>query len=350
MDITIKPYSKKYFKQCAELQKYLWKENKVNREIRFEWAYNNNPNNTIPLSVIAVNENDEVMGFRGYFLNSFKINNQEFLIAQLSDTVVSEKARRLGIFQNMTNYSLEYLKKNNVAFIVNLSPSWAPYYGYKKIDFADLASFHSVYRFSLINILKERVFKIQRNDLYNIEFERSFNDNTYIISNEANETILSQVEILKKQDLLCSSLNLANIKWRTKRPSSNYIYAYVLNKEEELLSFMMIKSKDFYNYDFGLILTKEMESLKKIMQLFRKTYKPAAVAAWDFALSGEEKLQLKKLGMYSIPFINKIRKNPPAMIRTLHKNEDGSLNWIVNGVDIRDVNNWSISKIDLDSF
>ena len=54
--------------------------------------------------------------------------------------------------------------------------------------------------------------------------------------------------------------------------------------------------------------------------------------------------------MYSIPFINKIRKNPPALIRALQENEDGSLNWIINGVDIRNIENWTISKIDLDSF
>lgn len=56
------------------------------------------------------------------------------------------------------------------------------------------------------------------------------------------------------------------------------------------------------------------------------------------------------LGMHSIPFINKIRKNPPVLVRTLQTNQDGDLNWIVNGIDIRKVENWSISKLDLDSF
>ena len=352
MNITIKPYSKEYAKQCADLQKYLWKEDKQGREERFDWAYDKNPNNTEPLSLIAVNENDEVLGFRGYFLNRFFVNNEELLVAQIADTVVSKKARRRGIFQKMNNHSIEYLSEKNVPFLLNIGPSWPPYYGYKKIGFEDLAPFHSKYRFSLINLLNCKLFKIDRCKWReNIrEFEKKVDNKTYIISNKISDNTLSQIETFKKINPISSFLTISNLKWRSKRPNRNYIYAYVLDNEGVLISFVMFKTNDFYNYDIGLLLTKETKTIKLLMQLFRRKYKPAVIAAWDFALHEKDKLVLKKLGMYSIPFINKIRKNPPALIRALQENEDGSLNWIINGVDIRNIENWTISKIDLDSF
>ena len=159
MGITIKPYSQEYAKQCADLEQYLWKEDEQGREIRFDWAYTNCPVHEKPLCVIAVDENDEVMGFRGYFMNKYVIGNTETLVAQLSDTVVSDKARRQGIFQKMTNFSLQYLKDNGVSSIINLSPSWPPYHGYKKISFEDLSQFHSKYKFGICNLINQKLLK-----------------------------------------------------------------------------------------------------------------------------------------------------------------------------------------------
>ena len=98
------------------------------------------------------------------------------------------------------------------------------------------------------------------------------------------------------------------------------------------------------------MLYNNSKILKKLFKTFCHNYRPAAIAAWDFALDEKNHKMLRMLGMHSIPFINKIRKNPPVLVRTLQTNQDGDLNWIVNGIDIRKVENWSISKLDLDSF
>ena len=351
MGITIKPYSREYSGQCADLEQFLWREDKAGREIRFDWAYTNNPVYENPLCVIAVNEEDEVLGFRGYFLNKYRIGNEEFLVAQLSDTVVSSKARRQGIFQKMTDFSIDYLKENGVSLILNLSPSWPPYYGYKKIGFEDLGQFHSRYKFGFGSIIAEKLYGKNRGNWdQRKEAVKAIGGLTYHIAPAVDKSVISQVRQLVSTSRIHSSLSPDILQWRTARPGKDYLYAFTMDASGRLQSFMMLSTSDFFNYNLGLYLTRKVETFKQLLRLFKKEYKPATIAAWDFALDETSKKLLKRMGMVPIPFINKIRKNPPALVRTLRTCEDGSLNWIIGGVDMRKVENWTINKFDLDSF
>lgn len=351
MNITIKPYSQEYAKQCADLEQHLWKEDEKGREIRFDWAYTNCPVHEKPLCVIAVNEEDEVLGFRGYFLNKYRIGDEEFLVAQLSDTVVSDKARRQGIFQKMTDFSLDYLKDNGASLIINLSPSWPPYHGYKKIDFEDLSQFHSKYRFGFGNILTQKLLGKDRCDWKNRkEILTSKGGMTFHIASSIDQSVIAQVGQLVSTTHIHSSLSPDILKWRFVRPGKDYVYVYAVDASNKLHSFMMFCTTDYFNYQLGLCLSDQIESIRPIFRYFKKEYKPATIAAWDFALDETGRKLLNKMGVVSIPFINKIRKNPPALVRTLQTYEDGSLNWNIGGVDIRKVENWTINKFDLDSF
>ncbi len=351
MNITIKPYSQEYAKQCADLEQHLWKEDEKGREIRFEWAYTNCPVHEKPLCVIAVNEEDEVLGFRGYFLNKYRIGNEEFLVAQLSDTVVSVKARRQGIFQKMTDFSLDYLKDNGASLIINLSPSWPPYHGYKKISFEDLGQFHSKYKFGFCSLFNAKLLKKSRaNWNERGETKMSKKGLTLHVLQNVDDPIVSQANNLLSTTRIHSSLAFDILKWRTVRPDKHYVYVYALDDSGKLHGFVMFKTGDYFNYDLGLYLSDETDTFIQLFRLFKMEYKPATVAAWNFALDDNSHKLLRKVGMISIPFINKIRKNPPALVRTLQTYEDGSLNWNIGGVDIRKVENWTINKFDLDSF
>lgn len=351
MKITIKPYSTEYAEQCADLEKYLWREDKDGREKRFRWEYTDCPNSEHPLSVIAVNEENEVLGFRGYFVNRFSVNGSVIKVAQLADTVVSDKARRMGIFQKMTDFSLDFLLGKGVSLILNLSPSWPPYYGYKKLGFEDLSCFHSKYRFSIVDLFIQKINKKGRmcwngkND-YVLKKEESY----FCVCQKITDEILKEIESLKKASKISSCLNFDNIKWRTERPGKGYVYAYAINQEGKLKVFAMLSTSDYYIYHLGLLLYDDLKAMNFLWRMFVREYKPAIVAAWDFAIGDDERMFLSKSGFLSIPFINRIRRNPPVLLRTLQKNVDGSLNWVINGIDIRKVENWSLSKLDHDSF
>lgn len=351
MNITIKPYSAEYAEQCAALEKYLWNGDKDGREKRFKWEYTNCPNCEYPLSVIAVNKKNEVLGFRGYFVNKFNINGSVIKVAQLADTVVSNKARRMGIFQRMTDFSLDFLFGKGVYLILNLSPSWPPYYGYKKLGFEDLSCFHSKYRFSLKNLLVQKIGKKERK-CWNGKKDNVLKKDGchFYVCQKITDEILKKIESLKKASKISSCLNFDNIKWRTERPGKDYVYVYATNQTGKLKAFAMLGTSDYYTYHVGLVLYDDLKAMRFLWKMFVREYKPAIVAAWDFATDDDGHVFLSKSGFLSIPFINRIRRNPPVLLRTLQKNADGSLNWVINGVDIRKVENWTLSKLDHDSF
>jgi len=349
--IKIIPFNSTYTEQCANLLQYLWKEDTESRLKRFKWSYLENPNTIIPLSIIAVNENDEVVGFRGYFIVGYICNKQEIKVAGIADTVVSPQARRQGILKRMTEFSLKYLKSNNISLINDLGPSWNPYGCYKKLCFQDLSFFKSKYRFYFLRLLLHKIGFKKNKFSESIHFEKKLNDITYTISTNSPSSILTQLPELKNKDKsIISSINTDYLKWRFQRPSAKYIYAYAINKKNKLLSFILIKIDSNSICNIGFINSKNKKITKKLYTLFSKSCKPTAVVLWSFAASKSTLKLTKKLHFYKIPFINKIRKNPPALVRTLQTKTDGTLNWIINGIDIRDVKNWELNKFDGDSF
>lgn len=349
MDITIKPYSKEYAVQCADLEQYLWKEDTEGRRKRLEWAYHLNPN-AETLAVIAVNENDEVMGFRPFLTFEYDFNGTKVLIAQLTDTVVSNKARRMGILSKMNDFALNYIESIGIKVILNLSPSWPPYYAYKKIAFEDLAPFHSRYNFSLSSLFFVKLLKNKRDWKGRNEDVVIKNGNRYIITQQLSDDVANQVCNLDRGTKIHSSVSAENMKWRSHRPGNTYVYAYSLSEDGKLTSFLMFKTVGYSNYQLGIYLFNDIKDLKRTWKTFKKYYKPCAVAVWDFATDAEQRKAVSAMRMISIPFINKIRKNPPALLRTLQHDANGELDWVINGIDIRNVNNWSITKFDLDSF
>lgn len=351
MNITIKPYSQEYAAQCAQLERYLWKENDEERKIRFNWSYIKSPLSENPLCVIAVKEDDEVIGFRGYFLNKFLVNGREVLTAEICDTVVAPEFRRQGVFQKMNKFSLSYLKNNGVEMIIDLGPSWPPYHGNKKLGFEDLSHFHSKYKFGIISILKDKLFRFKRNNwIIGSTSHYNAGNVTYSITSEIDNLIISQIEKLDVSSKIHSSQRPDILQWRFSRPGHTYIYAYALDMSNNLLAFIMFSTNDNFNFQMGFSLYNNIGVVKRLFKRFINVCKPSTIAAWDFATDKNTQEFLRKTGFISLPFINKIRNNPPSLVRTLLTNEDGSLNWNIEGVDIRKVENWAINKFDLDSF
>ena len=212
------------------------------------------------------------------------------------------------------------------------------------------SQFHSKYKFGFGSILSEKSFRKKRSWKERKETVVSMKGITYHIASSIDQSVIAQVEQLVSTSHIHSSLSIDILKWRTSRPGKDYLYAYTMDASDKLYSFMILSTVDYYNYNLGLFLSDHPETFKLLFRLFRKEYKPSTIAAWDFAMDDSSRKLLNKVGMVSIPFINKIRKNPPALVRTLQTNEDGSLNWNIGGVDIRKVENWTINKFDLDSF
>ena len=243
--IRIEPFKIEYAAGCAELLRFLWKGDKKEREERFKWAYLQNPFSDEVLSVIAITENNEVVGFRGYFISEFKKENKNFLIAFIADTVVHEKIRRQGIFERMNIFSFDFLHQHGINIILNLTPSWPPYYGYKKLGFKDLSDFKSKYAFYPINHIK---INHKKTNIKNIYIEKKQKNIVYTLSNQLPLKIARQIKNLSKEsNLFEANLSETNLIWRSQRPSANYLYAYATNGDNMIAFYWFKKINNIYH-------------------------------------------------------------------------------------------------------
>ena len=350
MQIEIKPFNKDYSVKCADLLQYLWDENREGRMARFNWAYLQNPNTCDTVTaVIAINEKDEVVGFRGYHTLKAYFGDNERRVAYIADTVVSPYARRQGILQKMTDYSFQFLLDNDIFCISNLGPSWPPYYGYKKLHFEDLHEFTSRYKIYPGRLLFAKLLENQYKKPIDEYVEKKENYSVYISNKIPNDKIVSQIKDEKKDGIIMPCRSLETLKWKASHPNSKYVFVYALNKENELKAMLWFKLYKMGVYNLGIYQQSDTKAFRACYNLFKSKCQPTVVAAWDWAITEESKKALDKLFFHRIPFLSKIRKNPPAIVRTL-VNSESELSWTLDGIDIRQSNNWIVDKIEGDSF
>ena len=350
MEYTIKLYTEEYFEQCAEIERYLWKEDFEGRKMRFDWTYHKNPNYNKSLSVIAVTPDNEVVGFRGIFLNKFIIGGKSEVVAQICDTVIVPSARKQGRFSMMNRFSIDALRKEGIKLILDTGPSWIPYYGYKIIGFADLMSLRHMYDLSWGRILKKRLLGSQENfhNINNIEFVK--NSIKYKITDSLSDKEIQSICALDRLGSIHSFVDPDNLKWRMTRTNKFYRFVQAFDANDVLLSFLMLSSIDLKDFNLGLVLYSDRNYVKKSYRFFREYCKQIEVLVWKPEGDANESKLLRKLGFHTIPFLHSIRKTPPALIYSLQYDRVGEINWEINGINVLEANSWNLRKLDLDSF
>lgn len=350
MELTIKPFTEKYTERCAELLQYLWKEPEELRVRHLRWGYLQNPNNDgVVAAVIAVNENDDVIGFRGFHLLKAYFGQQEEKIAYMSDTVVSPKARRQGIMQKMTNYSFDFLRENGIFCIGDLGPSWPPYYGDKKLTFEDLSIFFRKFRLFPSQLFNQKVMKRVRTwEVFHTTEKNGLV--TYHVATDITDEVLKQIPDNRVDGVIYPGRDMVTLKWKAEHPDAHYVFAYSLDGQGKVISFIWTKTCDGWRFNLALYFSSDMINMRHTFQLFKKVTKPSVLEAWTWALTDNAKDCLKAMHFHCLPFINKIKKNPPAIVRSLKEKSDGTIDWMIDGIDIRKSGNWKIDKFEADSF
>ncbi|HBO05945.1 MULTISPECIES: GNAT family N-acetyltransferase [Bacteroides] len=350
MEYTIKLYTEDYFEQCADIERYLWKEDLEGRKMRFDWTYHKNPNYNKCLSTIAVTSDNEVVGFRGIFLNKFIIGEKSEVVAQICDTVIIPSARKQGLFSKMNRFSIDVLRKEGIKLILDTGPSWIPYYGNKKIGFVDLIPLRHMYDFSWGRILKERLFGFQENfhNTSNIEIVKS--GIKYKITDSLSDKEIQSIYVLDRSGTIHSSVDSDNLKWRMTRTNKFYRFVQAFDANDVLLSFLMLSSTDLKDFNLGLVLYSDENYVEKSYYFFRRYCRPTEVLVWKPEGDVSESKLLKKLGFYTIPFLHRIRKTPPSLVYSLQCDKTGEINWEINGINVLKANSWNLRKLDLDSF
>ena len=351
-NIRIVPFEEKYADACAQLLGHLWKRDPERRRALFRWKYLENPNRPAPLCLIALNEKDEVIAFRGYTADTVKMGAERHRVAKIADMTVHPSYRRRGLFERMTRLSADHLYTQGVGLILGLSPSWPTYYGYQKIGGEELSPFKSLFRFGFISGAKHALShwfgRLRRPAPGTFLREKTKDGYRYVLSDKLDPELAARIMALQRLERpVGTELSGEALVWHGKSPAARYVYAYACNPAGEPAAFFLLRTTDGFGYQLGCALFGDDKCAKELFRFFSRTMRPSVVAVWSFALAESRRRLLKKLGFWSIPFLWKMRKNPPVVaIRTDARKKD----WDIGGVNIRDIGSWEIDKLDNDSF
>lgn len=332
MIIEIKPYENKYRTGVVELLQYLWPWTEQERYERFNWEYVGNPSHPEPLAVVAVNEDDEVLGFRGWVPGIANSNGKRYLIARAADAVVSPKGRRQGIFTKMTFFSLEYLRNNGVDAILNLTSNEQSNPGNLKLGWQAIGK---------LNIWCNPVWPHVKKQLQDTVIIKK---NGYQI--ELMPHIPYDLNIVTNAERIAFSMAEGQLGWLGKMPGNGFLTALTRKSDgtiDNVFVFGFGKGRKTPLYYMNV---NEGKSGKTTFREACKFLSPGVISAWGMALDERNSTFLKKVGFIKIPFFEKIRKDPPILVRSVLDPEidDG---WLLEDKDIRDLNNWQLMIADL---
>lgn len=349
-------YNKSHKEEVIELLPNLWRKTVAESKELFEWKYEQNPFTSEPFCFVALNEN-KVVGFRGYLIQEFLFDEKKGRIAALADTITHPEYRRMGMFEELTNFSLQEMDKDeDIVCSYNLSASWHPTGGYIKLGWQPIALRHSLYYLNLFNIIKSFFQKKDHSIAKFLIEDFKFNLKNSNLKVEISKSV--HAESLNKLASKAGNLNghfrnsksIEYYSWRFKNPSSKFIFAYMWDNEElvSFIAFNIVSQKTLVIVDFMFTIERYMQFL---INATKKSLNPSIISVWTIA-QPESSLQVfKKSGFISLKHILKRFKrfnHPPALVRP-NKFQLDNESWTLNGLDLRDEKNWVLFKIDSDA-
>ncbi|MBE2278873.1 MAG: GNAT family N-acetyltransferase, partial [Ignavibacteriaceae bacterium] len=220
--ICFRQYVKEDFNAVVKLITLLLdsKNFELNKKF-FTWKYIENPFSNTVLAFVAT-ENDKIISFRGYVASEYKLNDDIYPIALLSDTITLPEYRGQGVFRRLTDFSLKFLcDLNYFKAILNLTPSWTPTRGYLEMGWTSLTQQVSFYSIDLKSLF-----------LFNSEFkdDKSIKLSGYKIvvsKKQLKKELLGFYDDTKKYKQLESNKTSEYLDFKYSNPNLDYIYIYL---------------------------------------------------------------------------------------------------------------------------
>lgn len=346
-NIEFRKYSNDDFGEVVNLLTLLWdsKDLSLNKEF-FKWKYNNNPFTQTVLAFVATDDN-KIISFRGYVAAEFRLKDNKYPIALLSDTISLPEYRGKGIFRKLTDFSLKYLcNLNYFKAILNLSPSWTPTRGYFEFGWVGLAEQVAFYSIKIPNFISiEPTFTGDKTIRYR----------DFIVVISKNKLEAELIDFYKKNKhytQLESNKTERYIDFKYGNPALDYVFIYLF-KENRIVNFI---SSYFYSHRKLKLLEIgkfNYTELKNMLNAIHKTFRPHLISYFSIVTLEEHFNVSNKVFTFNsknLIFKKLFGKNkPPRLIRaTDYELKENS--WFLNSIiDIRLRKNWILNPIDSDS-
>lgn len=333
MEFTYKVYSPEYRERVLKLLDGLWHFNDNMKDAYFRWKYEQNPFADSVKGYMAL-DGEKVVAFRGYMMLPVTFEGKSFLNAQLSDTVTDSNYRRMGLFKNVTDFSLRELEKDSRVIVSLNSSSGGPTLGgYLKLGWRPLSEREHLFRISIANILKNRRGKGWDAD----ELTEEKNGMTFQLARSFNAREI--ISLPGHVAGITHERTLDFYKWRFENPREKYMFATVRDNGGKVLAFAAFDDFGSGRFDLMDFLYSDKKVLKQMLDwVFKKSVR-SYITLWTV---GKNNVIYRNAGYFGFRHLNmllrhfeKFRK-PPYLVRPIGKSDFP---------DIADSSNWDLFKV-----
>jgi GNAT superfamily N-acetyltransferase len=349
-------YRPEYMHQVVVLLHQLYSGDlDINRSY-FKWKYHDNPYSEKPLGVVALHQG-EVIGFRGYFATKWHIPDKGYQLIVLApgDTYVRPDHRTKGLSVAMGNMAMGEFASCYRVFL-NTSAVKTSIPGYSKMGFVPIADKTYLMRYNLIVLLIKKFFwpRSKGPELSKKGIECGEFDDIIVAENpkpEAMSAIIfhkgwndQRIAVFQDEDFF---------RWRFNNKKNRYIFYYFRrdNVVTGYVVILLLQNNHFgYVVDFAEI---DAGALTKIFCYLIKKSHVDTIAIPNISLNEDFSQMVKHIGFKAESLIERrIRRvtgTCPIFVRPVQKRcvED---DWYIEGLDIRNIENWHIKGICNDGF
>ncbi len=310
-EYEIVPYSLEFLDGAAEVLQGLWGRALDERIEYLKWKYHDNPYADKPFGIVALHAG-KVVGFRGYYAAPWQACGKNVGALMVGDTVVERPHWRRGLSMMMGRKACEEYS-SDYEFFLNMEANEKATGGYLKLGFYPLLDRRMQISFAKMD-------KTGINDV--------------VVSNEPD---LQRMQSLTT-DKIALKPNNKFFSWRYKS-NIPHKYLFYYHNNDYIVIGQLKKSDTVYILDYT---ENDIGSFETILKCIRHTPSIVALSIRTMNLSENVSSVLKKLKFKDNNIKNKnlcpilVRPTNPDLVE-----ED----WFLNGLDMRDINNWELKGI-----
>lgn len=314
----IVPYHHDYMDQVVKVIKALWGYDREHRISRLKWKHYDNPYSDFPHGIVALHKG-EVVGFRAYSSMKWKVNGKKFKTLTAGDTIVNEKHRMKGLSVAMGWAANEYL---DYKLLLNFTAGTTSMPGYMKLGFEKLL---------------EKKYWIRGPSEEDKKLEGDF-DNVSFLETPDLKKICSFISRENVSDKILPVRSKKYFRWKMANPMHNYkFFSYKKNGKETgyVMFSTQPKSQNGYIVDYTI---EDVESLDNILRYVIKKKPFNFTMVFNYGVCDKLSQVLKGLEF------KKSNMNWHLLVRPV-KRDFVKEDWIIEGLNTRDIENWNMRAI-----
>lgn len=343
----------------ALLSRELWPGTASENFAYFKWKFHDNPYAARPLGVVA-RHGEAIVGFRGYFATEWYLGGKDKAVTVLipGDTVVCADHRRKGLSVTMGRLAMERFAPI-CRVLLNTTASKNSLPGYLRMGFVPLynKAYHkrcTLFR-DVVSVARgalglkkvptagpiEKAVGLGDFGAISVSADAKPHDMAHVLSGGENKT----TGIALRQDETF-------FRWRYSNPKGRYAH-YISKSGGRALGYLVLRISD--DCEEGFILDyaeRENGQIANILSHISTRDRIAELNILNTSLEGSMADMLKAQGFKRWDLQswvkNRVYGYRPVMVRPVEP-ECSEADWFLEGLDIRDIENWHYKEICQDS-